>query len=72
MYLCASRVTVEFFHQVHTPFGVYCPVDDAILQTHQSQVNCNYLQHAGPLGHDHTALAHSNKYTGVLATFSSR
>lgn len=69
MYLGSFWVSVKFFHQVHTTFGVHCPIDDAIPQAHLLQVNCNYFQHAGPLGHDHTVCWQRErtmlKYTGV-------
>lgn len=54
-YLNSFRVSVEFFDKVHAAFWVDTPVNNTIFQAHLPQMNCNNLEHAGPLGHDHAA-----------------
>lgn len=54
-HLWSFRVGVKFFYQVHALFRVDGPIDDAVSQPDSPQVNGYNTQHAGPLGHDHTA-----------------
>lgn len=72
-HLWPFRVNVEFFHQVHPTFGVHRPINNTISQAHSLQMNCNDVEHAGPLGHDHTThykTEHAIWITHVILTFA--